>query len=57
MEDERPPTSRARMKCAKWLAYCLEIGYTKSQLDELEKIWWTFKDRNGNLKPSPPETD
>ena len=31
---------RAYAKCAKWLAYCLEIGWNKSQLDALEKLWW-----------------
>ena len=38
------------MKCARWLAFCLKIGYGKNQLDGLEKIWWKFKDHNGNLK-------
>jgi hypothetical protein len=39
-------------KCAAWLIYCLSIGWDKSALDGLEKIWWTYKDGNGNLKRS-----
>lgn len=28
--------------CANWLAYCLSIGWKKSDLDELERIWWKY---------------
>lgn len=46
-------------KCAKWLAYCLEIGWKKSQLDELEKLWMQGHDDNGNviaIKPNTPNS-
>lgn len=29
--------------CAKWLQTCLRIGWKKSDLDALEKIWWKFE--------------
>lgn len=37
---------------AKWLAYCLEIGFDKSSLDWLSDMWDSHKDENGNLRPS-----
>lgn len=36
-------------KCAEWLAFCLDIGFTKEQLPELEKLWYKYRDENGNL--------
>jgi hypothetical protein len=39
---------------ANWLKICLEIGYPKSVLDQLEKIWDEHKDEAGNLKPIAP---
>lgn len=46
---------RALMKRAEWLAYCLEIGFTKDQLPELEKVWDTYKDEYGNMRPVQPK--
>ena len=43
-------TKRGSKKCAEWLAYCLETGWKKEQLDELEKIYWKWRDKNGELK-------
>ena len=37
-------------KCAIWLTYCLEVGWKKEHLDDLEKLYWRWKDKNGNLK-------
>lgn len=42
-------SNRAVMQCAKWLVYCLEIGYSKSQIDALEALWWEHHDEQGNL--------
>ncbi len=43
--------SRTAIKaCAEWLVKCLEIGWPKSALDELEEIWWKFHDANGQLR-------
>lgn len=47
---------QAVKKKAEWLAYCLEIGFPKSDLDELDAIWDRFKDENGNLRKSQPDT-
>lgn len=52
-QKETPKSERKSIgirKCAEWLAYCLEIGFSKEQLDELESIWWKHKDGYGNLK-------
>jgi hypothetical protein len=46
---ERRPNTRALQKCAAWLAYCLRIGWQRSQLDALEKLWWEHHDDNGAL--------
>lgn len=46
---------RALMKRAEWLAYCLEIGFTKDQLPDLEKVWDTYKDEYGNMRPVQPK--
>lgn len=35
--------------CAKWLSFCLEIGWDKKQLDALEALWWKHHDDDGNL--------
>lgn len=42
-------TSRAIAACAKWLSYCLEIGWPKSALDKLEELWWEYHDDYGRL--------
>ena len=43
-------TRQAVKKCGEWLASCLEIGWSKQDLDGLEKIWWEHRDERGNLK-------
>lgn len=47
-----------RMK-VEWLAYCVEIGFPKTDLNELSAIWDKFKDEHGNLRPqpAPPSTE
>jgi len=41
------------MKLAIWLAFCLGTGWSKESLPGLEKIWWRFKDKHGNIKATP----
>lgn len=41
---------RAIEACASWLAYCLHIGWSKSDLDFLEALWWKYHDDEGNSK-------
>lgn len=53
MSEVKTSKTRIRkgaLKCATWLAYCLSIGYKKSELPDLEKLWRKYRDRNGNLK-------
>ncbi|MBA7658075.1 hypothetical protein ES703_66023 [subsurface metagenome] len=33
---------RALKLCAAWLAACLEIGWSKSDLDDLENLFWKY---------------
>jgi hypothetical protein len=41
---------QAIQACAKWLAYCLSIiGWSISQLNKLEALWWKHHDEKGNL--------
>lgn len=47
---------QAIVKKAEWLAYCLEIGFPKSDLDELDAIWDRFKDEHGNLRKPEPQS-
>lgn len=43
-------TEKASKKLAKWLAYCLEIGWSKDHLDALEELWWKYHDsKTGEL--------
>jgi hypothetical protein len=44
------PTQKAIKECAKWLSYCLKIGWSKGSLDQLERIWWEYHDEMGKLK-------
>jgi hypothetical protein len=51
------------LKLARWLQYCLSTGWSKDDLDALERIWRTFRNENGALRPSyalsssPPTTE
>lgn len=40
--------NKVLLKKAKWLAYCLEIGWDKELLPELERIWDSYYDKFGN---------
>jgi hypothetical protein len=42
-------TGQALWHCARWLKYCLSIGWTKSDLDALEHLWWECHDDHGRL--------
>jgi len=41
---------KAIIACARWLSYCLSIGWRKDQLDALEALWWKYHDENGVLR-------
>jgi hypothetical protein len=42
-------TNKAIKECARWLAYCMEIGWEKKDLDMLEKLWWKYHDTKGKI--------
>ncbi len=44
------PTPTAVRECAEWLATCIRLGWTHSDLDWLEELWWKHHDRTGALK-------
>ena len=35
---------KALIGCAQWLEACIEIEWEKSDLDDLEKLWWKYHD-------------
>lgn len=43
-------SKKAIQQCAEWLAYCLKIGWSKSDLDRLEELWWSVRDDDGKLR-------
>ncbi len=43
------PTRQASVECARWLANCLKGGWTKAELDMLERLWWEHHDDHGRL--------
>jgi len=49
--------AKAVMACAEWLKYCLSIGWRKSDLDDLQRIWWQWHDDDGNLIPRKEDAD
>lgn len=42
----------AAKKKADWLIYCLDIGWSKDDLDGLSELWDKRYDENGNVKPN-----
>ena len=46
-----PPsaTRHAVLACARWMHYCLTIGWKKSDLDFLQSLWWQYHDWEGRL--------
>ena len=43
-------SQKALRQCAEWLAFCLRIGWQRSQLDDLERLWWQYHNDKGSLK-------
>lgn len=38
--EENKKSRKAILMCANWLSYCLSIGWSKSDIPQLEKLWW-----------------
>ena len=47
--EARRPTQRAVRACAEWLAACLQLGWSRADLDALEGLWWRYHDDGGRL--------
>lgn len=43
------PSLKAKRQCAEWLKTCLDLGWPKSALDDLERLWWKHHDERGRL--------
>lgn len=54
MADEERPTVKALQECAVWLQTCLGLGWPRSSLDELERLWWQYHDAHGRLIADQP---
>lgn len=51
--DGKLPTYRGQKICAEIMVKMLEIGWSKEDLPELEKTFWSVRDSIGNVyKPS-----
>lgn len=48
-------TNKALMACARWLAYCIQIGWPAKDIERLEALWWEFHDDYGQLKQPDPQ--
>jgi hypothetical protein len=42
-------SSQAVKKCFEWLKWCLDNGWPRTALDDLEKLWWQYHDEHGEL--------
>jgi hypothetical protein len=49
----RQRSRRALAACTKWLRYCIDIGWSRAEIDDLERIWWRHHDEHGNLLKTP----
>lgn len=47
------PTTKALSACARWLSYCLKIGWAAKDIPRLEEIWWEYHDDHGRLLMGP----
>lgn len=43
------PTPKAAAECGRWLVTCLNLGWSRDELDFLEALWWKYHDFNGRL--------
>lgn len=50
--EGRNPSVGAIRKCARAMAYLIEIGWSKEQLPLLEGMWWKLHDDQGRVSGS-----
>ena len=48
-DDGRNPSRRAVRACAAWLVSCVRLGWRRTDLDALERLWWQYHDDDGRL--------
>ncbi|MCX6845049.1 MAG: hypothetical protein NTU84_00530 [Verrucomicrobia bacterium] len=55
----RGKASREGMRrCLEWIDSCRELGWNEDQLDDLELLFWQYRDSNGEFKqPSDEVSD
>ena len=46
----RRQTQQAVAECGRWLVGCLDLGWSRNELDFLEALWWLHHDDLGRLK-------
>ena len=44
------PTAKGIRECAKVMCELLKLGWQKSDLDYLDALFWSVRDKNGNVK-------
>ena len=44
IEKAKHRTRKEIEDCARWLSYCIDLGWDKSNLQELEDLWWEYHD-------------
>lgn len=48
--DGLKPKLKAQRECAEAMVKMLEIGWSRNDLDALEKIWWSIHNSDGKLR-------
>lgn len=48
---QTPPnaTSKAIRDCAYWMTACLDFGWPKESLDDMQSLWWKYHNEKGEL--------
>jgi hypothetical protein len=43
-------------KCLRWIDSCRELGWAEDQLDDLEDLFWKYRDSDGEKRPNDSTT-
>lgn len=41
-------------RCLEWLEACRKLGWNEVEMDSLEELFWTHRDKDGDLKEVKP---
>ena len=47
----RNPTRKGLSLCVQWLDACEELGWGDDDMPGLEKLFWVYRDADGNTHP------